>query len=244
MSISSDFSYSDISKMIDHSLLNPTLTSSDLEAGIDLALAYDTASVCIMPFYLRRCAERLAGSTVMPSTTIGFPHGGHTSAVKVAEARQALADGCRELDLVVNISQVLSGDWDYVREDLRGVIDVAHEAGQKVKVIFENCYLQDDHKRRLCELCGELGADWVKTSTGYGTGGATLEDLELMRRHAPESVQVKAAGGVRDFATLLQVRKLGVSRVGASRTQEILEECRSSLGLPRLNIAASGPAGY
>ncbi len=242
--MSSDFRYSDISKMIDHSLLNPTLTPSDLEAGIALALAYDTASVCIMPYYLRRCADLLAGSTVMPSTTIGFPHGGHTSAVKVAEAKQALADGCRELDMVINISRALSGDWDYVQDDIRGVIEVAHAAGQKVKVIFENCYLQDDHKKRLCEICGELGADWVKTSTGYGSGGATLQDLELMRQYSPEHVQVKAAGGVRDLATLLQVRKAGVSRVGASRTQEMLEECRSALGLPRLDVAASGPAGY
>lgn len=244
MTMSSDFQYSDISKMIDHSLLNPTLTSSDLEAGIALALAYDTASVCIMPYYVRRCAELLEGSTVLPSTTIGFPHGGHASAVKVAEAQQALADGCRELDMVINISKVLSGDWQYVQDDIRGVIDVAHAAGQKVKVIFENCYLQDDHKQRLCEICGELRADWVKTSTGYGTGGATLQDLKLMRRYSPEHVQVKAAGGVRDLATLLQVRQLGVSRVGASRTQEMLEECRSTLGLPRLEVASSGPAGY
>lgn len=242
--MSSDFNYRDISKMIDHSLLQPTLTSSDLEAGIALALAYDTASVCIMPYYLKRCAELLAGSTVMPSTTIGFPHGGHASAVKLAEAKQALADGCRELDLVVNISKVLSGDWQFVQDDIRGVIDVAHAAGQKVKVIFENCYLQDDHKKRLCEICGQLGADWVKTSTGYGTGGATLADVTLMRQHSPQSVQVKAAGGVRDLATLLQMRQAGVSRIGASRTQEILEECRSALGLPRLDVAARGPVGY
>src|SRR5690606_3409998 len=123
-----DFRYSDISKMIGHSLLNPTLTQSDLEAVIALALAYDTASVCIMRYYLRRCADRLAGSTVMPSTTIGFPHGGHPSAVKVAEAKQALAGGCRERDMVVNVSKVLSGDWDYVRDDIHGVIEVAHAA--------------------------------------------------------------------------------------------------------------------
>jgi deoxyribose-phosphate aldolase len=237
-------SYSDIAKMIDHSLLNPTLTQSDLESGISLARAYDVASVCIMPYYLARCSQRLAGSSVMPSTTIGFPHGGHTSAIKVAEAKAALADGCRELDMVVNVSKVLSGDWRYVRDDIRGVIDVAHEAGQKVKVIFENSYLQDDHKRRLCEICGELRADWVKTSTGYGSGGATIEDLKLMREHSPPHVQVKAAGGVRDLEMLLRVRQLGVSRVGASRTKEMLDECRSRLGLPPLDVNSSGPAGY
>lgn len=238
------YSYVDIAKMIDHSLLNPTLSRDELEAGISLALAYDVASVCIMPFYLARCAERLAGSDVMPSTTIGFPHGGHTTAVKVAEAQRAIADGCRELDLVVNISQVLSGDWDYVRDDIRGVVEVAHAAGQKVKVIFENCYLSDEQKIRLCEICGELSADWVKTSTGYGSGGATTEDLQLMRRHAPGHVQVKAAGGVRDLETLLSVRELGVSRVGASRTKEMLDECRRRLAMPPLNVTASDPAGY
>ncbi len=224
-----EYSYLDIAKMIDHSLLQPTLSADDLERGCRLALEYNVASVCIMPYALRLCAEILRGSTVKASTTIGFPHGGHTTAVKRAEALQALADGGEELDLVVNISQVLSGNWDYVREDLKAVIEPTHAAGQKVKVIFENCYLQDEHKIRLCELCGELGADWVKTSTGYGTGGATMADLALMRKHAPAAVQVKAAGGVRDLDTLLEVRKLGVSRVGASRTAEILDACRARL---------------
>jgi deoxyribose-phosphate aldolase len=130
----------------------------------------------------------------------------------------------------VNISKVLSGDWSYVRDDLKAVIDVTHAAGQKVKVIFENCYLQDAHKIRLCEICGELNADWVKTSTGYGTGGATDEDLKLMRKHSPAHVQVKAAGGIRDLDRLLAVRALGVTRVGASRTTDILDECKRRLG--------------
>lgn len=238
------YQYLDIAKMIDHSLLNPTLTPDDLEAGITLALAYDVASVCIMPYYLARCAERLAGSRVQPSTTIGFPHGGHTSEIKIAEAKRAVADGCQELDMVVNISKVLGGDWAYVRDDIRGVIDVAHQAGRKVKVIFENGYLQDDHKKRLCEICGELHADWVKTSTGYGTGGATLPDLVLMRKYSPAGVQVKAAGGVRDLETLLAVRAVGVTRVGASRTREILDPCREQLGLEPIRVAAGDVTGY
>ena len=224
-----DYTYADIAKMIDHSLLNPVLTDEDLEAGLRLALEYDVAGVCIMPYYLKRCAEALAGSAVRASTTIGFPHGGHTTAVKLAEARQAIDDGGEELDMVTNISKVLSGDWDYVRRDLGAVIDAAHDAGRKVKVIFENCYLQDEHKIRLCEICGRLGADWVKTSTGYGTGGATDDDLVLMRRHSPDRVQVKAAGGVRDLDRLLAVRALGVTRVGASRTADILDECKRRL---------------
>ena len=156
-----DYSYSDVAKMIDHSLLNPALKWDELEHGITLALAYDVASVCIMPYALKHCAERLRGSNVYASTTIGFPHGGHTSAIKVAEARQALADGGEELDMVVNISKVLSGDWHYVREDIRAVVETAHATGQKVKVIFENAYLKDEEKIRLCEICGELRAEWV-----------------------------------------------------------------------------------
>ncbi len=227
-----DYTYEQIAKMIDHSLLNPTLTADDLEAGIQVALDYDVGSVCIMPYYLGRCAELLAGSSVKASTTIGFPHGGHTTSTKVAEARQALADGGQELDTVVNISKVLSGDWDYVRADLGAVIELVHGAGQKVKVIFENCYLEDAHKIKLCEICADLRADWVKTSTGYGSGGATDADLRLMRAHSPDYVQVKAAGGVRTLDRLLEVRAIGVTRVGASRTVTMLNETRERLGLP------------
>lgn len=241
-----DVSYADVAKMIDHSLLNPTLTWRQLEDGCRLARAYDAASVCIMPYALKRCVELLSGSTVKASTTIGFPHGGHVTAIKAAEAERALADGGEELDMVVNISKVLSGDWDYVRDDIRAVIEPTHAAGQKVKVIFENCYLKDDHKIRLCEICGEVRADWVKTSTGYGSGGATIEDLKLMRKHSPEWVQVKAAGGVRDLDKLLEVRALGVSRCGASRTAEMMDEARRRLGLPPLSVGAKEavPAGY
>lgn len=240
-----DYTYQDISKMIDHSLLNPTLSEQDLLAGIALAKAFDVASVCIMPYFLRNCSDLLAGTTIAPSTTIGFPHGGHTTAIKEAEAKQAIADGCQELDMVCNISKVLSGDWGYVRADISAVVQVAHGAGQKLKVIFENCYLNDAQKIQLCEICGELSVDWVKTSTGYGTGGATIEDLTLMRKHAPANVQVKAAGGVRDMDKILEVRALGVTRVGASRTSEMLNECRGRLNLDPIEaVATGGNAGY
>ncbi|WP_437228685.1 deoxyribose-phosphate aldolase [Planctomicrobium sp. SH661] len=228
--------YDDISRMIDHSLLAPSLTIDELEAGLSLALAYDVASVCILPYYMARCAERLAGSSVRPSTTIGFPHGGHHTSTKAKEAETVIADGCQELDMVVNISQVLSGNWSEVQTDIQAVIDVAHASQRQVKVIFENCCLQNHHKIRLCEICGELNADWVKTSTGFGTGGATLEDVQLMRTHAPRHVQVKAAGGIRDLGMLLQMRELGVTRVGASQTRQILDECRERLNLPPISI--------
>lgn len=238
-------SYQDLAKMIDHSLLHPTMTQQTLKEGIQLAIAYDVASVCILPYYLKRCAELLSDSTVQASTTIGFPHGGHTTAIKVAETQQAIQDGCQEFDMVVNISKVLSGDWDYVTAEIRAITDAVHAVGQKVKVIFENCYLDDAQKIRLCEICSELNVDWVKTSTGYGTGGATMDDLTLMRKHAADHVQVKAAGGVRDMETLIKVREMGVSRVGASRTKPMLDEVRVAQGLPEINIPdAPNPSGY
>ena len=225
------FNYAEIAKMIDHSLLNPSLTTRELEDGCALAVRYNVASVCILPYYLARCAELLAGTTVNASTTIGFPHGGHTTTIKLAEARQALNDGGQELDVVINISKARSGDWQYVRGELTQLTECIHGSGSKIKVIFENAYLEDAEKIRLCEICGEIAVDWVKTSTGYAPSGATFPDLELMRKHSPARVQVKAAGGIRDLDTLLAVRAIGVSRVGATRTQAMLEDCRKRLGL-------------
>ena len=227
-----DYTYLEIAKMIDHSLLGPALTDADLEAGCLLARRYDVASACIKPYYLKRCAELLAGSSVAASTVIGFPHGGNLTAIKLAEAEQALRDGGAELDMVVNIGKVLSEDWAFVRDDIRAVVEVSHQAGAMVKVIFENCYLQDRHKIRLCEICAEAGADFVKTSTGYAGGGATLEDLKLMRKHSPPNVRVKAAGGIRTLDALLEVRSIGVARSGATRTAEMLDECKRRLGMP------------
>ena len=224
-----DFTYLDIAKMIDHSLLQPIMTDDDLDRGCRLAREYDAASVCIKPYAVRRAAGLLAGSTVAVGTTIGFPHGGHVTAIKVAEARQAAADGARELDMVVNIGKALCGDWKYVADDVRAVVEQAHRDKALVKVIFENCFLNDSQKEQLCRICGEAGADFVKTSTGYGDAGATDDDLRLMRRCSPPKVQVKAAGGVRTFERLLAVRALGVTRVGATATKAILDECRARL---------------
>lgn len=224
--------YTELAKMIDHALLMPNLTATQLDAGIRMARAYDVASVCIMPYYASRCAELLRGSTVKTSTVIGFPHGSNTTEVKRDEAIRALADGCAELDMVVNISRVVSGQWDDVFDDIAAVIGVAHEIGQKVKVIFENCYLNEHQKVRLCKICSDLRADWIKTSTGFGSGGATEGDLRLMRLNAAPHVQIKAAGGIRDLAGLRAVRALGATRCGASRTAEILDPLRQELGLP------------
>ncbi len=224
-----DYTYADIAGMIDHSLLAPTLNREELEAGCRLAREYEVASVCILPHALRRANELLSGSTVQPSSTVGFPHGGQATGVKVAEAEQALADGATELDMVVNISRAKSMDWDYVREDISAVLESTHARRMKLKVIFENCYLAEAEKIRLCEICGELGVDWVKTSTGFGPGGATDEDLRLMRTHSPAYVQLKAADGIRDLDRLLRVRELGCSRCGTTRTSDILDELKRRL---------------
>lgn len=219
----------ELAKMFDHSLLQPTMTDADLEKGLLLAREYNVASVCIKPYAVKLAAKMLAGTTVQASTTIGFPHGGHLTAIKVHESELAMADGATELDMVVNIGKVLSGEWNYVAHDIAAVVDVAHRNGAKVKVIFENAFLKDVHKIELCKICGEVRADWVKTSTGYAETGATVEDLKLMRQHAPAHVQVKAAGGVRTYEKLLEVRAIGVTRVGATATKVILDEAKAKL---------------
>jgi deoxyribose-phosphate aldolase len=240
------YSYREIAKMIDHSLLNPALTTKELDDGILLAVKYNVASVCILPYYLPNASKRLGGTSVVASTTIGFPHGGHATGTKVAEARQALADGGKELDVVINISKARSGDWPYVKNELSMLTGLIHGSGAKIKVIFENAYFDDAAKHRLCLICGEVGVDWVKTSTGYAASGATMADLQLMRKFSPPRVQVKAAGGIRDLDSLLAVRAIGVTRVGATRTKEMLDDCRTRLGLEPIKVmaAASSPAGY
>ncbi len=221
----------ELAKMFDHSLLQPQLSDADLARGLDLAAEYGVASVCIKPYAVATAAGRLAGTGVLVGTTIGFPHGGHLTRVKVFEGEAAMDDGAAELDMVVNVGKVLSGDWAYVTDDIRAVVEAAHRRGARVKVIFENALLKDEHKKMLCRICGEVRADWVKTSTGYAETGATIEDLRLMREHSPPWVQVKAAGGVRTFETLMAVRDVGVTRVGATATKAILDDARAKLGL-------------
>ena len=157
--------------------------------------------------------------------------------MKLAEAEQAIVDGCQELDMVVNISQVVSGNWDYVRREVTMITQAAHARGRRVKVIFENCYLAEAHKVRLCEICNEVQTDWAKTSTGFGPGGATAEDVVLMRRYCAPDVQVKASGGIRDLPSVLHYRSLGASRIGTSSTSAILDACRQQLGLPPIATA-------
>jgi deoxyribose-phosphate aldolase len=222
--------FAELAKMFDHSLLQPALTDAEMDRGLEIAIEYNVASVCIKPYAVKRAARMLAGTTIHTSTVIGFPHGGNLTRVKAYESEQAIADGAVELDMVVNIGKVLSADWSTVTDDIRAVVDLAHGAGAKVKVIFENHFLKDEQKRELCRICGEVRADWVKTSTGYAETGATLEDLKLMRECSPPWVQVKAAGGVRTFERLMEVRALGVTRVGSTSTKQILDEAKAKLG--------------
>jgi deoxyribose-phosphate aldolase len=231
------YRFEELAKMIDHSLLHPSMTDAEAEAGCRLAAEYGVASVCVKPYFVRRAAELLAGTDVLVGCVIGFPAGNSATAVKRFETRVACQDGAKEIDMVINIGKALGGEWDYVEQEIREVCEEAHAHGAKVKVIIENDYLpNDDIKIRLCEIVGRTGADWIKTSTGYGFVkqadgsynylGATEPDLRLMRAHSPAAVQVKAAGGVRDLDGLILVRDLGCTRLGASATKAILEEYR------------------
>lgn len=236
------YSYEDLAKMIDHSLLHPTLTDAEMEEGCRLAARYGVASVCLKPYFVKRAVQLLKDTGVIVGAVIGFPHGNSTTEVKRYETQLACRDGATEIDMVINIGKALGGDWAFVEQDIKVVCDEAHQQGANVKVIFENDYLvnggagltSDAFKRKLCEVCERAGADWVKTSTGYGFvkgsdgkysyQGATEHDLALMRANVSPRVQVKAAGGVRDLDGLIKVRDLGCSRCGASATAAILDE--------------------
>ncbi|MFP4662744.1 MAG: deoxyribose-phosphate aldolase [Halanaerobiales bacterium] len=216
----------DIAKMIDHSLLKPQLTREEVKEGCLLADEYETITVCVRPGDVSFAKEVLADSDVKVTTVIGFPHGSNMTETKVFEAREAIKDGAVELDMVLNIGRLLSGDFDYVEKDVKAVVDAAHEHDVTVKVIMENCYLTDEQKEKACKLCENAGADYVKTSTGFGTGGHTIGDLKLMRKTCSSDVKVKAAGGVRTLDAALAVRKVGAVRFGATATKTILDEAR------------------
>jgi deoxyribose-phosphate aldolase len=226
------YRYEDVARSIDHALLSPALGERELEAGCKLAVHYGVASVCILPYYLPRAVELLRGSSVLASTTVAFPHGAEATSLKLAETSRALDDGAEELDVVANISRVVSGDLVYVRSELGALADLVHGRGKKIKVIFENSYLNDEQKIALCAICGSIRADWAKTSTGFSSSGATAEDVRLMRARCPPEVEVKASGGIHDLDTLLSLRALGATRIGTSRTRDILEDCRRRLARP------------
>ena len=214
----------DIAKMLDHSTLQPFLTEEDIRKGCELALKYDCASVCARPCDVPILAEMLKGSDVKVCTVIGFPHGSHETAIKVAEAKLALEEGCTELDMVINIGKMIAGDTLYVKNEIKLLADLAHAHGAILKVILETCYLTDEQKITCCKLAEEAGADFVKTSTGYGSKGCTIDDLKLMRAAVSANVRVKGSGGIRDLDTVLSARAVGASRCGVSATAAIMAE--------------------
>jgi deoxyribose-phosphate aldolase len=227
----------EIAKMIDHSILNPSMTDSDLKKECKVAEKYDVASVCVKPYAVKQATEYLRGTDVKVGCVIGFPHGNSSTAVKVFEAEQACNDGAVEIDMVINIGKALGGDWDYVEKEIKAVTNTCHQNRAIVKVIFETDYLtRTEDKIRLCEICTRAGADFVKTSTGYGFvkksngdynyTGATVEDIKLMREHSGPNVQVKCAGGVRTLDDLLKMKEAGATRSGATATEKMLNEAR------------------
>ncbi len=229
----------EIAKMIDHSLLHPTMDDTILKEECKVAKKYNVASVCIKPYAVKMAVELLKDSEVMVCTVIGFPHGSNTTAVKVFETEQAIKDGAVEIDMVVNIGKVLGEDWHYVKNEISQIQNICKKNQADLKVIFENDFIQKDkYKIKLCKICSDLGVAFVKTSTGYGFikqpdgsysyKGATDHDLKLMRKHSSKDVQVKAAGGVRTLEDTLKVKSLGVTRIGATATKTIINKLRDN----------------
>lgn len=255
--MTTDVTLRDLAKMIDHSLLHPTMTDADIRKGCEIARQYDVATACVKPYSIPLAKEVLAGSDVLVCPVIGFPHGNSTTAIKVAEATAAARDGGKEIDMVINVGKAIGGDWNYVSAEIAAINDAVVAEGAILKVIFENDYLTDAQIIRLCEICSGHAVAFVKTSTGYGFvkqadgnynyKGATDAHLKLMRQHCPPSVQIKAAGGVRTLDDLLKVRSFGVSRIGATATVAILEDAKKRFGFGAPNAraaAAAAPAGY
>ncbi|HLP72023.1 MAG TPA: deoxyribose-phosphate aldolase [Bacteroidales bacterium] len=225
----------ELAKMIDHSILHPTMTDSDLKRECEIARKYNVASVCVKPYAVRQAKMLLKGCDVKTGCVIGFPHGNSTTEIKVLEARQACNDGAAEIDMVINVGKALSREWEYVEDEIKAVTDECHKNDAIVKVIFETDYItREEDKIRLCEICTRAGADFVKTSTGYGFvkktdgsynyRGATIEDVRLMKSYSGPLVQVKCAGGVRTLDDLLAMREAGATRSGATATAAILDE--------------------
>lgn len=249
----------ELAKMIDHSLLHPTMTDKEVEAGCLLSRDYGVATACVKPYSIAAAKAIFANTDVLVCAVIGFPHGNSTTGIKVIEAESAVLAGGAEIDMVVNIGKVKGGDWAYVRRDIEQVNRIVTASGSILKVIFENDYLEEAEIIRLCEICSEIDVAFVKTSTGYGFvkgrdgkydyKGATIEHLKLMRQHTAAHIRIKAAGGVRTLDDLLTVRELGVSRIGATATKAILHEAMrrgfsGKLPNPHTDEVCTSPAGY
>ena len=228
--------FQDLARMIDHSLLHPTMTDAEVRSGCELARRYGTATACVKPYSIALAKEVLAGSDVAICPVIGFPHGNSTTRNKVIEAEEAAEAGGTEIDMVINIGKAIGGDWTYVRNEIKAINDAVVARKAILKVIFENDFLKDEQIIRLCEICSEIGVAFIKTSTGYGFvkqpngfysyKGATFPHLKLMRKHSSPGMKIKAAGGVRTLDEMLAVRAIGIARIGASATEAMLEEAK------------------
>ncbi len=231
----------ELAKMIDHSILHPTLTNEDLVKGCEIAKKYDVASVCVKPYAVKGAVELLKGSNVLVGCVIGFPAGNSTIEVKVFETKTACLDGAQEIDMVINIGKALQGDWEYIEKEIKAVTDTCHKYDAIVKVIFETDFVTESNAIiKLCEICTKVHADYVKTSTGFGFVkdsdgkssyvGETISNLELMKKSSGPNVKVKAAGGVRTLDALIEVKNAGCSRCGATATKEIMEDAKQRFG--------------
>jgi deoxyribose-phosphate aldolase len=225
----------EIMKMVDHSLLSPTLSDDALIEGCLVAAKYHTASVCVKPYHVKLAVKCLRDSDVAVGAVIGFPHGNSTVQIKSAEADQVIEDGASEVDMVVNIGKVRSEDWSYLTEEISAIHKITQEAHAILKIIFENDLLPEEQQKiKLCKICSEVGVEFVKTSTGYNYvkgsdgkynyKGATIADLKLMLKYTSPEVKVKAAGNSGDLATVLQLRDLGVARTGTGQTIKLYED--------------------
>ncbi len=212
-----------LAKMIDHTQIRPTAESGQIMKLCDEAKEYGFCSVAIPPIYVPLAVECLKGSSVKVGTVAGFPLGYNHPEVKIMETALAVSEGAQEIDMVMNIAAMKSKDYSLVRRDIEGVVRAAR--GEIVKVIIETCFLTDEEKIKACKIIADAGANFVKTSTGLADGGATVEDVRLLRRHVPEARGVKAAGGIRDCKTALAMIEAGATRIGTSTGPEIIDTC-------------------
>lgn len=214
----------EVAKLIDHALLKPDMTRQQVAEGINLAIKYDAKSVCVRSCDVKFAADMLKGTNVECGCVVGFPHGNCTTQAKVAETIQAFKDGVQEVDMVLPIGLLKSGEYDYVENDIAQVTKVCHDNGAIVKVIFENCYLTADEIIKASEISSQVGVDFIKTSTGFGTYGARMEDILLMREHSDKNIKLKASGGIRTLDDVIMFYEAGCERIGASATDKIVEE--------------------
>ena len=216
----------ELAKFIDHTNLKAYASRDDIKKLCDEAKEYGFYAVCVNPYRVKDAAEFLKGTDIKIASVVGFPLGATFTETKVQEAIMAIRDGAREIDMVMNIGAMKDGNYNLVENDIREVVEAAHEMNAKVKVIIETCYLTDEEKRKVCEIAKKAGADFVKTSTGFGSAGARVEDVKLMRETVGEEMGVKAAGGIHNANEAIAMIEAGATRIGASRSVQIMESLK------------------